>query len=340
MRRRLAALVLVAAPIVLAAPARAATIEFGGGHGFAYAPAGVRIPPGGSVTWSGDFGFHPLHSAVAAEPYVNTAGSSFDHTFAGAGVYRFYCGMHGFSSGENQVGGMSGQVVVTNNAPPQAAFTQSATQVASGTRVTFDGSGSHDAEGPVTYAWDLDADGAFDDGTGPTADSVYTSRDNETRTVGVQLRVTDGNADAVGPEQSVVRHDLAVIGAAGAGNPPPGGGTPGAGTGSGVAPGGDVRAPRLQLLGRKLVVRAQRVGVRLSADEPGRATVTLRVKGQTLAKGSGAVGTTPRTVKLKLTAAGRKRLRHGSRVEATLTVVVRDAAGNRRTVRRPVTVRG
>jgi plastocyanin len=161
MRRQLVAFVLLAAPAVAAAPAGAATIGFGDAHGFAYVPGSVRIHPHETVTWSGSFGVHPLRSAATAEPYASGAGTgaTLDHTFDSAGVFRFYCAMHGVRLGENQVGGMSGEVVVTDNTPPVAAFTQSATQVASGTRVSFDGTSSHDAEGPVSYAWDLDDDG-------------------------------------------------------------------------------------------------------------------------------------------------------------------------------------
>jgi plastocyanin len=347
--RRFVALALVAAPIAFAAPAGAATIEFGGSRGFVYAPDSLRVRPGDPVTWTGDFGIHPLHSAKASEPFTKTGTigvtTSFDHTFAAAGLYRYYCGMHGMTSADNQVSGMSGEVVVTYNTPPTAAFIQSATQVPSGTQVTFDGGSSQDAEGPVTYAWDLDGDGAYDDGTGPTASRVYTSPDGESTTVSVGLRVSDDNADFLGPERSVVHHDLTVVGGQGTTTPPPSGG--GTVPGGGTTPGGDgsgtttpdTRAPVLSLLGRKLLVRSRRIAVRLSADEPGRVTITLRTGRTVLAKGAGPVATTARTFRLKLTAAGRKRLRHGRRVKATLRVMVRDAAGNARTLKRAVTIR-
>jgi hypothetical protein len=86
-------------------------------------------------------------------------------------------------------------------------------------------------------------------------------------------------------------------------------------------------------------VHARKIKVRLSADEAGRVTMTLKAKGKVLAKGTGRVGRTARTLRLKLTAAGRRRLRHGQRVKAQLAVVVRDAAGNQRTLRRTVSVR-
>jgi plastocyanin len=343
MRRLPAGLALLVVPFAVAPSAEA--IEFGGSVGSAYSPSTVRIHPGGSVTWTGDFGMHPLRSAAAAHPFAHDGAvgvtESFSEAFPAAGVVRFHCAVHGFKLGDNQVTGMSGQVVVTDNTPPTAAFSATATRVASGTWVGFDGRASSDAEGPVTYAWDLDDDGAFDDGTGATAERVYSSPDGETTVVEVRLRVTDGNADAVGPERDVVSHELTVVGASDAGGSPGGPGVgdpvPGPGTGS---PAADTRAPVPALHGRKLAVRRHRIGIRLSADEAGRATVTLRARGRTLARGSGPVGTTARTLALRLTPAGRRRLAHGRRVAGRLTVTVRDAAGNGRTLRRAVTVRG
>ena len=54
--------------------------------------------------------------------------------------------------------------------------------------VQFDGTGSTDPNGdPLTYAWDLDGDGAFDDSTSPTPSFTYT----QAGTVTAGLRVTD-----------------------------------------------------------------------------------------------------------------------------------------------------
>ncbi|MEJ7696122.1 MAG: LamG-like jellyroll fold domain-containing protein [Candidatus Limnocylindrales bacterium] len=54
--------------------------------------------------------------------------------------------------------------------------------------VTFDGSASSDPDGDaLTYAWDLDGDGAFDDATGSTAAQTYA----KAGTVTVGLRVSD-----------------------------------------------------------------------------------------------------------------------------------------------------
>src|SRR3954462_6848113 len=164
MRARLIFPAVLAASAAFATSAHAsATIEFGGSHGFAYAPPAVRIMPGDAVTWSGNFGVHPLRSASAEDFGADPVGDgTLTHSFVAAGVYRFYCLVHGAKTGDNQVAGMSGQVVVTANQPPSASFTDSAADAAPGTVVSFAASGSADPDGAITaYAWDLDGDGAF-----------------------------------------------------------------------------------------------------------------------------------------------------------------------------------
>ena len=55
--------------------------------------------------------------------------------------------------------------------------------------VNFDGSGSSDPNGdPLTYAWDLDGDGAFDDSTAVKPSWTYNTAGNYR----VSLRVSDG----------------------------------------------------------------------------------------------------------------------------------------------------
>ena len=75
------------------------------------------------------------------------------------------------------------------NQPPVAAITASSTSGDVGMTVTFDGSGSSDPNGDaLSYAWDLDADGAFDDSTAIRPTWTY----NATGNYRVQLRVNDG----------------------------------------------------------------------------------------------------------------------------------------------------
>ena len=65
----------------------------------------------------------------------------------------------------------------------------------------FDGSASYASyTSPLTYAWDLDGDGAFDDSTSPKPTFTYTASQNVT----VRLKVTDDKG-GVGTATMVVR---------------------------------------------------------------------------------------------------------------------------------------
>jgi PKD repeat protein len=78
--------------------------------------------------------------------------------------------------------------VTVSNVAPTATFTFSPANPSVNQTVTFDGSGSSDPEGqPLTYAWDLDGDGQFNDGSTPTVSRAFPTGGNKT----VQLRVTD-----------------------------------------------------------------------------------------------------------------------------------------------------
>jgi len=75
----------------------------------------------------------------------------------------------------------------TNN-PPTALIKAEPTSGLAPLTVSFDGTGSNDADGdPLTYAWDLDGDGQYDDSTSPTVQHTYTTNGK----VNVGLRVTD-----------------------------------------------------------------------------------------------------------------------------------------------------
>jgi uncharacterized repeat protein (TIGR01451 family) len=76
------------------------------------------------------------------------------------------------------------------NQPPIASFTANPVTGPAPLTVTFDGRGSSDPNGdPLSYAWDLDGDGAYDDATGATTSRTYTVDGN----VSVRLRVTDSS---------------------------------------------------------------------------------------------------------------------------------------------------
>jgi glucose/arabinose dehydrogenase len=78
-----------------------------------------------------------------------------------------------------------------DNQAPDAQLTASVTHGEAPLEVEFDASGSTDHDlldgDALHFAWDLDGDGEFDDGTGPTAIDEYT----EAKNVTVKVRVTD-----------------------------------------------------------------------------------------------------------------------------------------------------
>lgn len=76
----------------------------------------------------------------------------------------------------------------SQNQPPVAVASASPTSGAAPLTVAFNGSASSDPEGAaLTFAWDLDADGAFDDSAAVTASYTYT----QPGTYQATLRVTD-----------------------------------------------------------------------------------------------------------------------------------------------------
>jgi hypothetical protein len=75
---------------------------------------------------------------------------------------------------------------VTVKGPPSASFVFSPGQPLVGDDVTFTSTASDPDGDLITYAWDLDGDGAFDDGRGSTAHASYSSPGTHT----VSLRVT------------------------------------------------------------------------------------------------------------------------------------------------------
>ena len=71
-----------------------------------------------------------------------------------------------------------------SNLPPVAVATATPTAGASPLLVQFDASGSTDPEGaPLSYFWDLDGDGAFDDSTAANPTWTFTTPGKHTATV-------------------------------------------------------------------------------------------------------------------------------------------------------------
>ena len=98
-------------------------------------------------------------------------------------------------------GGTIRRITVTGaNQPPTAVIQATPTSGPAPLTVQFDGGGSSDPEGSaLTYAWDLDGDGAYDDATGVTASWTYQSAGNVT----TGLRVTDAGS-ATGTASQVI----------------------------------------------------------------------------------------------------------------------------------------
>ena len=329
--RGLLAIAVTTVVAVLAAPAAAEnrTVLFPGRGAPHYTPSSVRIAPGDSITWSSDspitatFANHPLRSARASEPYSADAGLSFAHPFASAGIYRYYCAIHGVSFGDNEVAGMSGTVVVTANTPPNATFTVTPGSIHSGEEVTVDAGGSSDAAGPVTYAWDFDGDSVYDDGAGPVVRHVLATPAGASASLPIQLKVTDANADAVGPESSFAVRFVTVLATPAQAPPPahlPGSGTGGAGTGT-LAP----KRPRIE--GRRLRVRSGKVRLRIVAPRAMTGKVTLEGAGRLLARGRAALTPQRQTVRLRLTKAGRRLITRRRSRAARVVARLRDEAG-------------
>jgi plastocyanin len=79
-----------------------------------YSPNTVTINAGESVTWNGDFAFHPLAQVTGPEDdtetpggFAQSSGTTFTHTFDQPGTYYFACLFHGVFGGT-----MRGQVTV------------------------------------------------------------------------------------------------------------------------------------------------------------------------------------------------------------------------------------
>ena len=85
-------------------------------------------------------------------------------------------------------GGTIRRIAYFTNQPPVASATATPTNGPAPLQVAFNGTASSDPEGqPITYAWDLDGDGGFDDSTASQPSFTYTQPGTYT----ARLRVTD-----------------------------------------------------------------------------------------------------------------------------------------------------
>jgi plastocyanin len=311
-----------------------------------YSPSSVRIVPHDTLTFAPEAGndfdgsvpkasnHHPLHFTAATIGDQTIGSAPATRPFDTSGVFMWYCGNHGTYDGTN-VGGMSGRVVVTANKLPVADFTASATTVASGTDVTFDGSPSHDPDGNITaYAWDLDGNGQPDPGqTAEQTSAVFANSGTTPRNVTVRLTVTDDNGDNVGPE-SASKSMVIIV----APEPGAGGGYPPATSGGGDgAQTTDAAAPVVQLTIAKSLTVGKVLRVPFTTNESTSVTATLKVGNKTAKATKDFATTGKHTLTIKLSKALRRALR--KRRSVTLTLAATDDAGNGTTVKRTLKLR-
>jgi halocyanin-like protein len=74
------------------------TVSVGTGDGFDFEPAAIRIDTGTTVVWewTGQGGQHNVVARDGAfeSEYHQQAGATFEHTFADAGLFPYYCEPH------------------------------------------------------------------------------------------------------------------------------------------------------------------------------------------------------------------------------------------------------
>ena len=303
-------LLVLGAGLALAGPAAAADqpIAFAD---FAYNPTPTTIKTGDTATFSGSFASHPL--VWDANNFATTStGSSKSFSFSQPGTYLYHCQIHA------QTQGMVGQITVVADQHPATVSFGVSPSPSSGQPVTFTYTGSADPDGTLTsWKWDLDGDGAFE--TTTTAGAATTTYPTA-RTVTVRMYAIDDSGEASATAEQAVT--IAAAGSGGSGSP-----------GGGASGSQDTTAPKATL------VKLRGLELTFRASEKASATATLRARGKTIAKGSAKAKSGAISLRFKLTKTGRALLKPRHRLKASLTLTLRDAAGNRRSLKKTVTVR-
>ena len=170
---------------------------------------GVVVPPAGAVTPSASFTYSPsspltnetvTFTSTSSGPITSQTwdldgdnrcddgtGPTAQRSFPAAGTYAVTLCVGGGTGSSTAT-----DAVVVGNRPPVAAFTYSPSAPLSGDSIVLT-SFSADPDGPlVSQAWDLDGDGAFDDGQGSTASVSFAAAGDYP----VKLLVTDRDGAA------------------------------------------------------------------------------------------------------------------------------------------------
>jgi PKD repeat protein len=112
------------------------------------------------------------------------------HLYAATGTYTVTLSV---ANGAGTSSVSKNVVIALPDRPPVAAFTATPNPSAVGVAVGFDAQPSTDPDGDrLSFAWDLDNDGQFDDGSLPTASEVFTTAGSHT----VRLKVSDGRGQS------------------------------------------------------------------------------------------------------------------------------------------------
>jgi hypothetical protein len=214
----------------------------------------------------------------------------------------------------------SAATTVTAHPAPVAAYTAAPNPAVTGERVSFDASDSLVTEPVVKFEWDLDGNGTFETDTGasPKAARAYTAPG----TVATQLRITDRQGS-----QDVETRNVRVL-------------TPAQVPVDRTAPVVRITAPssRISKTGRVTLTVACPVSERLCTGR-----VALRKSGAS----SAAVGSRAFTlgggqkaqVRVLLSRSAQKTVKRNGRLAVRITASARDAAGNKGTSTRRLTVR-
>jgi secreted trypsin-like serine protease len=208
-----------------------------------------------------------------------------------------------------------------NSRLPRASFTTSGNPTA-GQPTTFNNT-SNPAGYFDTFAWDLDNDGAFDDGSGSTA--FYTFPAAGQYVVRLQATQTSTGHTEAGQATITVSNQPPPP-------PPPNGGD-------------DNTSPDLRIIftrARLLRVLARGLRARARCSEACRLTAVILIPARLarrlgiprrVARGTVGMGTGTRTFRIRFTRRAKRRLRRVRRVTFLITTTAIDRAGNRSTVR-------